>query len=107
MADSGGVRDVLRFDDASVTQNNLSVSRQGQDLKFGILGGNDSVTLKDWYAGPAKQIERIEANNMKLESIKVDQLVSIMAGFGPPAAAQTSWSAAQQQMIATCWAVAA
>ncbi|MFZ1180334.1 MAG: calcium-binding protein [Herbaspirillum sp.] len=85
--------DVLRFTD--VHQNNLWLTKTGNDLLISVMGGSDRITVKDWYAnnGADNQIERIEtADGLTLYNTDVEQLVQAMAAFAPPAAAQTYWT---------------
>lgn len=90
--------DTLSFTDAR--QDNLWFSKAGQDLRIKVLGTNDQVTVKDWYAGAAgttdNHIERIKtADGKSLLDTDVEKLVQAMASFAPPAATQTTWAQAQ------------
>jgi len=93
-----GNLDVLQLTD--VNQDNLWFSRAGSDLCIDVLGGNDRVTISDWYAGGAtgtdNHIERIKtADGNTLYDTDVERLVQAMASFAPPPASQTRWSNGQ------------
>jgi Ca2+-binding RTX toxin-like protein len=81
--------DVLKINGATSSQ--LWLSREGRDLCVSIIGTQDGVTIKNWYAGSANQIERITAGDGKsLSSSRVNAMVSAMSGFAPPALGQTT-----------------
>ncbi|MET3431463.1 hypothetical protein ABIC71_000941 [Herbaspirillum seropedicae] len=89
-----GNLDTLRFSDAK--QNNLWLSKAGNDLRIDVLGTTDQVLVKDWYvggdSGSDNHVERIKtADGKTLYDSDVDKLVQAMASFAPPAATQTRW----------------
>lgn len=87
---SKGNLDTLRFSDAR--QNNLWLSKAGNDLRIDVLGTADQVLVKDWYVGSDNHVERIKtADGKTLYDTDVNKLVQAMASFAPPAASQTSW----------------
>ena len=72
----------------------------GNDLQIDVLGGQDQITIKDWYVGGASgsdtHIERIRtAEGYTLYDSDVEKLVQAMASFAPPAATQTEWRSGQ------------
>jgi parallel beta-helix repeat protein len=92
-----------------VAATDLWFSRDGQDLQLSILGTGDSMTLDDWFATPAMQVDRFQLSDGKaIASRDVLMLVEAMSGFNvdnpaevsalPPAAAQTL-----DTMIAAVW----
>lgn len=107
--------DVLSFG-SGITSDQLWFSKDefyGQ-MKVGVIGTNDSVTVDSWYASTqtsAKNchIEQFKTSDGKtLTYDKVDQLVNAMAAFAPPAMGQTTLPSNYQQalapVIAAAWA---
>ncbi|MFJ3055011.1 calcium-binding protein [Herbaspirillum sp. NPDC087042] len=89
-----GNLDVLKLGD--INQNNLWFSQVGNDLRIDVMGGNDRVTIRDWYVGGTtgtdNHVERIKtADGNTLYDTDVDRLVQAMASFAPPPASQTAW----------------
>jgi len=89
-----GNQDTLQFTD--VNQTNLWFRHVGNDLQIDVMGGQDQITVKDWYVGGASgsdnHIERIRtADGNTLYDTDVEKLVQAMASFAPPAATQTEW----------------
>jgi len=53
------------------------------------------VTVENWYSGSDNQVDRIEvAGGSSLDQTNVQNLVSAMAAFSPPALGETELSAA-------------
>lgn len=78
------------------------------DLEVSFVGHQDSVTIKDWYAGASAQVDVIALNNgQTLIAADVQQLVNAMAQFSVPALGQTTLTNQQHQaldsIIATVW----
>ncbi|WP_276321798.1 calcium-binding protein [Herbaspirillum huttiense] len=89
-----GNLDTLQFTD--IRQTSLWFRHVGNDLQIDVLGGQDQITIKDWYVGGASgsdnHIERIRtAEGYTLYDSDVEKLVQAMASFAPPAATQTEW----------------
>lgn len=89
LADAGGTDqlDVL----AGVSAEQLWLQKSGNHLVISIIGTSDKVTINNWYANAANQIELFKLSDGKsLTNTKVDNLVNAMASFTPPAAGQTT-----------------
>ncbi|EAR20406.1 calcium-binding protein [Nitrococcus mobilis] len=107
---SGG-SDVLVFG-AGIVKEDLWLSRNGDDLVIDRLGSSDGVTIADWYTSTSHQVERIKTDEgTVLLSGQVDQLVSAMAAFDPPASGEMNLTPQEQQQlqeaIAATWQPAA
>lgn len=60
----------------------LVISRQASDLRIAVHGTSNQVTIQNWYAGAASQVETIQAaNGYVLLSTQVDRLIQAMASF--------------------------
>jgi hypothetical protein len=75
--------DTARFDDGNY--EDLWFSRDGNDLTITRAGTDDQVTIAQWYAAPAYEVDRIEAAGSVLLNNQVDQLVAAMAAYDVPA----------------------
>ncbi len=58
IVETGGF-DVLRFG-TGIAPADISVTRSGNNLIVGLIGSTDRITIQDWYARAARQVERIE-----------------------------------------------
>ncbi|MFJ4375085.1 calcium-binding protein [Pseudomonas japonica] len=105
--------DVLQFG-ADITADQLWFSKKGYDLEVSVIGTDDKVTISTWsFWGPgswekAQHIEAFRtADGKVLLDGQVDQLVSAMAAFAPPAAGQLTlpdnYKAALDAVIASSW----
>uniref|UniRef100_UPI003BA34CF0 calcium-binding protein n=1 Tax=Aeromonas veronii TaxID=654 RepID=UPI003BA34CF0 len=98
--------DTLHFDD--ITSDQLWFRRDDKSLVVTIKGGEDSVTLGDWYAGAANQVETfVAADGKKLLSSQVQLLVDAMAAFNPPVAGGSQLQPVEQgevqTLVASSW----
>jgi len=97
--------DLLKLGGA--TSRQLWLTRSGKDLSIQILGSKDTVTVQNWFAGSANQVEKITASDGKsLSASKVQALVNAMASFTPPADAAslpTNTPAAVTKLVASSW----
>jgi len=76
--------DLLKLGGA--TSKQLWLTKSGSNLNIQILGTQDKVTVQNWFAGSANQVEKITASDGKsLSASKVNALVNAMASFTPPA----------------------
>jgi hypothetical protein len=107
-----GVKDILRFNDTTVSANQLWFRKAAgtNDLEITVIGTADKVTLKDWYVGTAARIEEIyDGANKKLVADDVANLVNAMASFAPPASGQLTLPQATatnlNPIIAANWSV--
>lgn len=105
--------DVLQFG-AGISADQLWFSKKGYDLEVSVIGTADKVTISKWSfwgAGTwekAQHIEQFRSGDGKvLLENQVDQLVSAMAAFAPPAPGEVSlpqnYQASLNAVIATNW----
>lgn len=86
----GGGQDRLTLE--NVNSDQLWFSQNGNHLEMSVIGTQDHITLQNWYLGaqyPGAQyhIEQFKTSDGKtLLDSQVQNLVSAMAGFAPPAA---------------------
>ncbi len=104
---TAGKTDTLQFG-ADVTNDQLWFQRIGDDLSISVIGTDDRSTISGWYFGEAHHVEHIElSDGQVLLDAQVDNLVSAMAAFAPPAAGETALSAAYrdqlQPVISASW----
>jgi Ca2+-binding RTX toxin-like protein len=85
---------------AGIQAEHLWFRRQGNDLALTIIGGTDSLTIKDYYLDPAHRIEQFKLNDGHVLTYhRVDQLVAAMAQFTPPVVGQTSLPTEYKQAL--------
>ncbi|MEP6969541.1 MAG: carbohydrate-binding domain-containing protein, partial [Betaproteobacteria bacterium] len=89
-----GVTDSALFD-GDIAAEQLWFRRVGSNLEVSIIGTTDKLSISGWYSGSAYRIEQFNTSGGQtlLES-QVQNLVDAMAGFAPPAMAQTHLSQA-------------
>jgi len=82
IADESGGGDRLRFG-STVGKEDLWLWRQDDDLRLGIRGTADRLTVDGWYSSPAGRLERFETESgpYALAESQVQQLVAAMAVF--------------------------
>jgi Ca2+-binding RTX toxin-like protein len=108
----GGGRDTIEENDVAVGNSDSVVfahdvhfdqlwfRKQGNDLQVSVIGGDDLLTVSNWYKGKQYHVEQFIAGDGKvLLDSRVQQLVDAMAAFNPPALGQTSLSASYQQQL--------
>lgn len=91
-----------------VAANQLWLRQVGSDLELSIIGTSDKSTIRNWYASQAHHVEQFKTSDGKvLLDSQVQNLVSAMAAFAPPAAGQVTLTPAYQTalstVIATSW----
>lgn len=99
--------DVLRFG-PGITQDQLWFARSGNDLVVSIIGRDEDVQIKDWYAGTGNQLEQFRTSEgAVLYQNQVDQLVAAMASFSPLASGEYTlppdYSTQLEPVIAASW----
>ncbi|WP_165349712.1 calcium-binding protein [Methylibium sp. Pch-M] len=105
-ATAGNV-DVLQFL-SGVSTDQIWLRQVSNNLEVSIIGTSDKATLTNWYLSNAYHVEQFKTSDGKtLLDSKVQNLVSAMAGFAPPAAGQTtlppSYQTALAPVIAANW----
>jgi Ca2+-binding RTX toxin-like protein len=91
-----------------VAANQLWLRQVGSDLELSIIGTSDKSTIRNWYASQAHHVEQFKTSDGKvLLDSQVQNLVSAMAAFAPPAAGQVTLTPAYETalgtVIATSW----
>jgi Ca2+-binding RTX toxin-like protein len=85
---------------AGVAANQLWFRHVGSNLEVSIIGTTDKLTVQNWYSGAANQVEQFKtADNKTLLNSQVENLVSAMAAFAPPASGQTTLPANYQTSL--------
>ncbi len=73
----------------------------GNDLVVSIIGGTDSIAIRNWYVGSANHVEQIRSGDGKvLSDVNVDALVQAMATMSAPVAGQTVLPTATRTQLA-------
>ncbi len=103
-----GNTDVAQFL-AGVANDQLWFRHVGTNLEVSIIGTSDKMTISNWYGGAANHVEQFKTTDgaKTLLDTKVENLVSAMAAFAPPAAGQTTlptnYQTALAPVIAANW----
>ena len=82
-----------------LTPEQLWFSRDANNLVIDVRGNEDRVTIKDWYASSAQQVDVIQADGAALNANAVDNLVNAMAVFGAPAGGEVVLTQAQRDQV--------
>lgn len=73
----------------------------GNNLEASVIGTSDLFTLQNWYLGSQYHVEQFKtADGKMLLDSQVQNLVSAMAAFAPPAPGQTTLPPAYQDALA-------
>ncbi len=108
IADGSGTSDRMSFA-SGINPLDLMLSQSANDLRIAVYGSTDQVTISNWYAGAANQIETVQAGNgQQLMSTQVNQLIQAMAGFTQQTGLSWDQAIAQrpqdvQQILAANW----
>ena len=96
-----GNTDVLQFL-SGIASNQIWLRQIANDLEVSIIGTTDKTKLTDWYLGNQYHVEQFKTSDGKtLLDSNVQNLVSAMAAFSPPAAGETTLSASYQHTLDT------
>ncbi|MEJ7745653.1 MAG: calcium-binding protein [Luteimonas sp.] len=91
--------DTLQFG-AGIDQDDIWYHRVGDDLLFNIIGQQEQVTVKSWFASAVNKIELVTfADGSSLTISQVESLVAAMASYSPPAASGYAAPAAQSEGV--------
>lgn len=106
VADNSGA-DKISFG-STISTDQLWFRHVNANLEISVIGTSDKVTIQNWYNGATNHVERFEtAQGLALLDTQVENLVSAMAAFAPPAAGQTTLPQSYQDtlspVIATNW----
>lgn len=105
IAEASGVNDL--GDVLSITVQNshqLWFSKSEKDLVVSVIGTDNSVTVKNWYASQQAHVETIQAGGQTITDRDVAKLVQAMSGLTPPAAGQTTMPAPLENQLAAVYA---
>lgn len=108
VTDASGTADRLNFA-AGINPLDLMLSQSANDLRIGVYGSTDQVTIANWYGGATNQIETVQAGNgQQLLNTQVNQLIQAMAGFTQQTGLSWDQALAQrpqdvQQILAANW----
>lgn len=87
---TAGNTDVMQFL-SGVATDQIWFRKVGYDLEVSIIGTADKSTVQNWYVGSQYHVEQFKTSDGKtLLDSKVQDLVSAMASFTPPAVGQTT-----------------
>lgn len=104
---TAGNTDVLQFL-SGIATDQIWMRKVSNNLEVSIIGTTDKATISNWYLGGQYHVEQFKTSDGKvLLDSQVQNLVSAMAAFAPPAAGQTtlppSYSNALSPVIAANW----
>jgi len=99
--------DILVFG-PDITADQLWFRRVHSNLEVSVIGSSDKTTIENWYSGSAYRVEQFKtADGRLLLDTQVENLISAMASFNPPAAGQSTlpqnYHDALQGVIAANW----
>jgi Ca2+-binding RTX toxin-like protein len=100
--------DTVSFE-AGIASDQLWFSQVGNDLVVNVIGTNDQVTVDEWYLNNGdNQVASFEISaGMEVLNTQVENLVSAMSAYSPPALGDTDLSQslhdALDQVIADNW----
>ena len=104
---TAGNTDIARFE-SGVATDQLWFRQVSNNLEVTIIGTSDRFNIVNWYTGNANHVEQFKTSDGKtLLDSQVQNLVSAMAAFAPPAAGQTTlpanYATALAPVIAANW----
>lgn len=73
-----------RLDVTGISYDDLWLSRSGNNLLVDVVGSDDQVKVKGWFANDRQQLDAIYADDQVLLRNQVELLVSAMASFDVP-----------------------
>lgn len=87
---------------SGVATDKIWFQHVGNNLEASIIGTSDKLVIQDWYLGNANRVEQFKTtdSSMTLLSSQVENLVSAMASFAPPAAGETALPTNYQDALA-------
>lgn len=102
-----GNTDALQFL-SGIATDQIWLRKVSNDLEVSIIGTSDKATLSNWYLGSQYHVEQLLTSDGKtLLDSQVQNLVSAMAAFAPPAAGQTTlpanYASSLNTVIAANW----
>lgn len=99
--------DLLLFG-AGISIEDLWFRQSGSNLEVSVVGGQERVSIDNWYGGNANHLDQFKAaDGRTLLDSQVQGLVDAMAAFGVPAGGEGNLSTAQREelnlIIAANW----
>ncbi|PTQ67481.1 S-layer family protein [Pseudomonas sp. GV071] len=99
--------DTLQFG-AGISIEQLWFRQNGSSLEVSVVGGEERVSIDNWYGGNANHLDQFKAaDGRTLLDSQVQGLVDAMAAFGVPAGAESNLTTAQRDelnlVIAANW----
>lgn len=88
--------DVLAFG-GGIDADALWFSRSGNDLVIDVLGSEDRVTVRSWYANATYQVESITAGGMEFVNGQLNQMLQAVAAFGVEQGFAGEWTREQKE----------
>jgi len=92
-----------------ISSNQLWLKQAGNDLLVQVMGGQDRVTVSNWFANSSARLQEIKAGGLEIDA-GLSQLVQAMAtysannpAFNPATASQAPNDPALQTAIAAAW----
>ena len=86
--------------EATIAADQLWLRRVSNHLEVSVIGTNDKLTIGNWYSGAQYQVEQFNTSDGRtLLDSQVQNLVSAMAAFAPPAMGETTLSAAYASQL--------
>ena len=97
---TAGNRDTLQFT-GGIATDQIWLRKVSNNLEVSLIGTADKMTISNWYLGNQYHVEEFKTSDgHTLLDSQVQNLVQAMAAFAPPAAGQTTLTAAQQASLA-------
>jgi Ca2+-binding RTX toxin-like protein len=91
--------DVAEFG-SGIGKDQLWFQHTGDDLVVSVIGTADRLTVEGWYGSDTNKLDAFElADGSALYASQVNQLVSAMAAFAPPAMGQLTLPADEQAAL--------
>gem|GEM_PF-6340821 len=95
----GNTTDQVDFG-ANISPDQLWFSRVDHRLEISIIGTNDRVNLQNWYFGSDYRVDQFKTSDGSvLYEAQVEQLVTAMAAFSPPASGEMTLSPVLQAQL--------
>jgi len=87
---------------ADISADQIWFSKAANNLEVSLIGTGDRMVIQDWYLGTAYRVEAFKTTDegKTLLAGQVENLVSAMASFAPPAAGQTTLPQHYQDALA-------
>ncbi|TNF83810.1 hypothetical protein FGE05_06290 [Pseudomonas sp. ICMP22404] len=99
-----GATDTLAFG-ADVSPQDLWFRQSGSNLEISLIGGDDKLTISNWYESSVYHVEVLKtADGKTLLDSQVQSLVNTMASFGVAPGAETTITNDQRAQLDTALA---